>query len=98
MFFQEGLCFPLVGTTGHFKLNIAWGLLVHTVEFWPHAHKTSDSWLKTLKGGSCLQFHLELRSGWPLCHCLPPIPQDLTEGLIIQGSRVLCGVFTFLLS
>lgn len=85
----KGLCLPLVGTPGHFKLNIAWGLLAHTVESWPHTHKTSGSWLKTLKGGfSFLQFHLELSQAGLYPHCLPLIPQDLTEGLLIQWSSL----------
>lgn len=64
MFFHKGF---VPSSRWHpWALNIAWGLLVHTVESWPHTHKTSGSWLKTLKGGfSFPQLHLELRSGRP---------------------------------
>lgn len=59
MFSQKGLLFS---SSRHFKLNLAWGLLVHRVEFWSHTHKTSGLCWKILRGGfSCFPFHLELR-------------------------------------
>lgn len=95
---RKGLYFLLVGTVGHFKLNLACSLW-STQNSGPHTHKTSGMWLKILRGSfPCLQFHPQLRL--KLTTCTPSACEGSSSSLGPHGgchhSRALAFHMVFL--